>query len=707
MSIASDRAAIKFTGLLPISEQGCCGGVLISSNMEVVDKQRSNGAADEHEPAVQRAILPSVAIVESTIAKARRTVTLALAASGVIVAGVMVERSWLLHDAEISAQRLASAERTAGAIRLADERLTMSAKMAAATGDEAWITRYEYYLPSIDTAIAEGLALAPKVVADRFESETKISNDKLVVLERLSFEAVRAGDSARAHATLESRAYVDNKTVLSVGAEHFTEAMVRAVETELLAKQARANVEMVLVSLAVAFGGTLMWRRLSSSLERSQGYFLDAQRVAASDLLTGMANRVSLRDALSAAMRHASQQDQALSLLMIDLDRFKPVNDRLGHQVGDAVLTQAALRMSRMLRQGELLARYGGDEFAVLIPACGDVASVVAIAERLVLAVSAPMLIGGHAVEIGATIGIARFPQDATVEDELLHRADLALYKAKAERRGSVCCYDTDMAEAPVSQSGAEQALRVALDSGQIVPFYQPVVDLRSRRVLSLEILSRWRHPQRGLVPPVDFIPQAEASGMIGKLTLSVLRQACLDARQFDPDLRLSINVAAEQMQDRTLADQFLSVLRETGFDPRRLEVELTENALVRDIEAARQVIGLLKGAGMTIALDDFGTGYSSLAYLSELPVDKLKIDRAFIRALHQRAESPKVIAAVIGLSRSLGVEVIAEGVESERDAEALLALGCGSAQGFLFARPMDAAAMLANAPRERMLRAV
>jgi predicted signal transduction protein with EAL and GGDEF domain len=360
-----------------------------------------------------------------------------------------------------------------------------------------------------------------------------------------------------------------------------------------------------------------------------------------------------------------------------------------------------------VLRQGELLARYGGDEFAVLIPACGDADSVVAIAERLVRAVSSPMLIGGHAVEIGATVGFARFPQDVAVDDELLHRADLALYKAKAERRGSVCCYDANMAEAPVSQSGAEDALRAALEDGQIVPFYQPVVDLRSRRLLSLKILSRWRYPQRGLVPPVDFILLAEASGLIGALTLSVLRQACLDGRGFDADVRMSINVTAEQMQDRTLADQFLAVLRENGFDPRRLEVELTENALVRDIDAARQVIGLLKSSGMTIALDDFGTDYSSLAYLSELPVDKLKIDRSFIRTLHERAESTKIVAAVIGLSRSLGVEVIAEGVESERDAEALLALGCGSAQGFLFARPMDAAAMLAYAPGERLLRAL
>jgi diguanylate cyclase (GGDEF)-like protein len=658
-----------------------------------------SSADSRHEPPAgtvgsERVVLPSVAIVEKTIAKARRTVSIALVGAGLIVCGVLAERSWLLREGQRIATQLATAQQTAGEILLADERLTMSAKMAAATGDTAWITRYEKYLPEIDAAIAQGIALAPPDVARRFDQETRVANDKLVALERYSFEAVRAADPARAHAVLEGSAYAENKQVLSDGTERFTGAMVTAVRNQLLELRAQADLVLALVAAIAFLAGGFIWRRLGSSLDSSRGFFIDAQRVASNDMLTGVANRVSLRDTLSAELLRADAQGRPLALLMIDLDRFKPVNDKLGHAVGDLVLKEVALRMSRVLRHGELVARYGGDEFAVLIPACGDAATSVAIGERLVRAVSAPMVVGGHAVEVGATIGVARFPDDAKVDEDLLQCADLALYQAKSERRGSVRCYDTGMADAPSAKAVAEQALRDAVRDGQIVPFYQPIVDLASRRVQSLEILSRWQHPERGLVPPSDFIALAEDCGEIGALTLAVLRRACLDARDFDPDVRLSINVAAAQIEDATLADQLLAVLHETGFDPRRLEIELTENALVRDIGSARRVIAMLKAAGMTIALDDFGTGYSSLAYLSELPFDKLKIDRSFIRTLHERAESAKIVASIIGLSRSLGVEVVAEGVETERDAEVLLRLGCGSAQGFLFARPMSAAAM-------------
>lgn len=647
--------------------------------------------------ATERVVLPSVAIVESTIAKARRTVLLALLGAGLIVCGVLAERNWLLGEGQRIATQLATAQQTAGDILLADERLTMSAKMAAATGNVAWITRYEKYLPEIDAAIAQGIALAPPEVARRFDQETRVANDKLVALEQYSFEAVRAADPARAHAVLEGSAYAQSKEVLADGTQRFAGAMVDAVRSELLALRSQANLVFGLVATIALLAGGLIWRRLDSSLSRSRGYFLDAQRVASNDMLTGVANRVSLRDALSAELSRADAQRLSLAVLMIDLDRFKPINDKLGHAVGDLALKEVALRMSRVLRHGELVARYGGDEFAVLIPACADSATATAIGERLVRAVSAPMVLGGHAIDVGATVGVALFPGDARVDEELLRCADLALYQAKAERRGSVRCYDAGMADAPSAKVVLEQALRDAIRDGQIVPFYQPIVDLGSRRVHCLEILSRWQHPERGLVPPAEFIPLAEACGEIGALTLAVLRRACLDARDFDADVRLSLNVAAAQIEDATLAEQLLAVLHETGFDPRRLEIELTENALVRDIDTARRVIAMLKASGMTIALDDFGTGHSSLAYLSELPFDKLKIDRSFIRTLHERAESAKIVAAIIGLSRSLGVDVVAEGVETERDAEVLLRLGCGSAQGFLFARPMPAAALLSE----------
>jgi len=639
-------------------------------------------------------VLPSVAIVEQTIAKARRTVSLALLGAGLIVCAVLAERTWLLGEATHIATQLAAAQQAAGLILLNDERLTMSAHLAAATGDATWVKRYDQYIPEIDAAIAQGNALAPPDVADRFNQETRAANDRLVALERYSLEAASAGNIPSAQATLASAAYAENKQVLNAGTERFAQDMVGAVNDRLTALHTQANFVMMIVAALSLAAAALISRHLGSSLARSRGYFLDAQRVAANDMLTGVANRVSMRDALAGELARSAATGQPLALLMIDLDRFKPINDRLGHAVGDMVLKEAADRMGKSLRQGELLARWGGDEFAVLIPACSDLNVAVAIAERLVRAVSAPMVVGGHAVDVGATVGVARFPDDAKLDAELLHNADLALYAAKAERRGSVRCYDPRMVAAPSDQALQAQLLGKAIASGQIVPFYQPIVDLGDRKARSLEILSRWQHPERGLVPPAEFIPLAESSGQIGALTLAVLRQACIDARGFDPALRLSINIVAAQMEDASLVPLLLAVMLDTGFDPRRLEIELTEHALVRNIDAARSVIAALKAAGMTIALDDFGTGYSSLAYLSDLPFDKLKIDRSFVVTLRERSESAKVVAAIIGLSRSLGAQVIAEGVETEGDAEALQRLGCEQAQGYLFARPMPAAAV-------------
>ncbi len=652
------------------------------------------------QPAISApALLPSIAIVDKTILAARRAVLLCLLGASALVAVVLAERSWLLREGEQLTAKLSEAEQMAGKILLADEQLTTATLLAATTGDMSWVDRYDAKLPVIDQAIARAMALAPAEAAYRFDTETKLANDKLVVLERSAFDAVRRGELASAQATLDSPAYAQHKQVLSEGTERFTASMVGSVNAELEALRQRADVALLVISALVIIASFGMWRRLDGSLARSRGFFVDAQSMASSDMLTGLANRVSLRDALGALTQAAPPAAPPLTLLMLDLDRFKPVNDRLGHAVGDAVLKTVALRMSRLLREGELVARWGGDEFVVLIPGCDDEPAGMAIAERLIRAISQPMVVAGHAVEISATVGMARFPHDAKVVEDLLQRADLALYRAKSQRRGSTVAWSADMDGQAVSQGDLTQDLRRAIAAGEIVPFYQPIVRLADRKVQTLEILARWQHPQRGLLPPSEFIAQAESCGAIGALTQAVLRQACLDARAFAPDVRLSINVAAAQLEDLRLVDELLAVLHETGLDPRRLEVELTEYALVRDVASARHVVGLLSQAGITIALDDFGTGYSSLAYLSELPVDKVKIDRSFVRSLHEGTTSAKIIASIVGLSRSLGVEVVAEGVETETDAQAVAKLGCQAAQGYLFARPMPAAMLMRSEP--------
>ena len=265
------------------------------------------------------------------------------------------------------------------------------------------------------------------------------------------------------------------------------------------------------------------------------------------------------------------------------------------------------------------------------------------------------------------------------------------MYRAKHGGRGAVCLYDPQQDEVMSERHMLEQQLREGIAAGQLVPFYQPIVGLERRNVLSLELLCRWRHPERGLLSPDKFIPLAEQSGLIGPLTFSLLRAACKDMARFPPHWRLSFNVAPQQIQDEQLVPQLLSILRESGVPPSRLDVELTETALVNDTARARQVILALKKAGMTVTLDDFGTGYSSLAYLAEMTFDKIKIDRSFVRTLPDRAESAKIVDAIVGLSRSLGVATVAEGVETELQAGMLQQLGCQTGQGFLFGRPVPA----------------
>ena len=390
---------------------------------------------------------------------------------------------------------------------------------------------------------------------------------------------------------------------------------------------------------------------------------------------------------------------------MVDLDRFKPVNDRNGHMVGDLVLKEVARRLARCLRPTDLRARYGGDEFVVVVDESDGPRTARNAADRIVAKLAEPMIFGDLSVNIGASIGIARFPKDADSDDELLRKADSALYRAKKNPEGSpggngngnasgvggICQYDPALDEAQSERAALEAALRDGIARGHFVPYYQPIVNLQRRQVKSLELLCRWRHPERGLLSPDKFIPLAEASGLIGPLTISLLSQACQDMLRFPPHWRLSLNVAPQQIQDRTLVPQLMAVLKENGMPPARLDVELTETALVNDTARAREVILDLKRCGMTVTLDDFGTGYSSLSYLAEMTFDKIKIDRSFVRTLRDKPESAKIVDAIIGLSRSLGVDTVAEGVETEEEAEMLQRLGCINGQGYLFGKPMRA----------------
>lgn len=644
--------------------------------------------------------------IDGTLRIARRAIALALGAVALVLLLVLTERSWFLDSHRRATQRLTQAEQATSALLLADERLTMSARMAAVSGEERWIARYHTHLPEVEAALATGEALAPSDVARRFHDQTKAASESLVSLETTALEAIAVGAPAVARAILDGDRYKQDKARLNSATLEFTQSTLEAVRADQLALRRRADaVLLTLLGVALAVG-FVTWRRLNASLKRSREVMVDAheriERLATSDMLTGLPNRTALHEGMRTAIARAQREERQLALLMIDLDKFKPINDRHGHQIGDRVLREAAQRMARLLRGSELHARYGGDEFVALIDDHGDANAGHRVAERLMAGLSEAIAVDGMMLQVGASVGIARFPADAGDADELLRRADLALYRAKQGGRGRSCYFDATLDNAVAEREAFEQRLRDAIEQGQIVPHYQPVVDLADRRVRSVELLSRWQDPERGLVPPSEFIGAAERAGLIGRLTLAVLHQACIDLKAMPRSWRVALNVAPDHLQDPGLVDRLLDVMRVHGTDPRRFEVELTETALVADMHAARRTIDALKREGITVALDDFGTGYSSLSYLSQLSFDKIKIDRSFVATLHERSESAKIVSSIVGLGASLGVQVVAEGVETERDARTLAGLGCGAAQGFLFARPLPLADLLRrHAPQE------
>ncbi|MDO9714183.1 EAL domain-containing protein [Paracraurococcus lichenis] len=413
--------------------------------------------------------------------------------------------------------------------------------------------------------------------------------------------------------------------------------------------------------------------------------------IAHHDALTGLPNRVLFRERLDETLVRA-RRDEGFAVLCLDLDRFKDINDTLGHPAGDALLRVVAERLKTVLRETDTLARLGGDEFAILQPNVDQPGDASPLARRLVEALSAPFDLGGHQVVIGTSVGIALAPTDGLDADLLLKAADMALYRAKAEGRGRWCFFEPEMDARMRERRLLELDLRRALVVGEFELHYQPIVAVASRRVSGLEALLRWRHPERGLVPPDAFIPLAEEIGLIVPLGEWVLAQACRDAAGWLGTPKVAVNLSPVQFASRGLVDAVATALELSGLDPARLELEITETVMLQDTQATLATLHRLKALGVRIAMDDFGTGYSSLSYLQRFPFDKVKIDRSFTSGLEQSPRSNAIVGAVTDLCLGLDMTITAEGVETEEQLQELRRKGCGEAQGYLFSKPQPAA---------------
>jgi diguanylate cyclase (GGDEF)-like protein/PAS domain S-box-containing protein len=402
------------------------------------------------------------------------------------------------------------------------------------------------------------------------------------------------------------------------------------------------------------------------------------------DALTDLPNRVLFRDQIERELQNTSRGEQ-FALLYIDIDEFKGINDSLGHHVGDELLKTVAARIRSCIRDTDLIARLGGDEFAVIQTAIGNITGVVEFVTRIHDAIRQPYQCLGHQLSTDASIGIALAPQDGTDLDQLIKNADLAMYAAKADGRRTHRFFEPAMDASAKARLTMEQDLRQALADGGFEIHYQPLVDLRHNEVTGCEALLRWRHPERGMISPAEFIPVAEDTGLINELGEWVLRTACAEAASWPDHIRIAVNVSPVQLKCQTLALKIIGALAASGLPASRLEIEITEAVLIRDDEAALAILHQLRTIGVRIALDDFGTGYSSLSYLKRFPFDKIKIDRCFIGDLAEIDGSSAIVQAVVNIAAARNMTTTAEGVETLEQQELLRTLGCTEMQGYLF----------------------
>ena len=433
----------------------------------------------------------------------------------------------------------------------------------------------------------------------------------------------------------------------------------------------------------------LGWVATHEDITEQRRTKIKIEHMAHHDALTDLANRVLLNERLEQALNRI-RRDEMVAIHHLDLDQFKAVNDTLGHHGGDELLKIVASRLRLLVRETDTIARMGGDEFAI-VQVAADPTEATALAQRIIGAIGEPFDIDGHHAVIGVSIGIAVGPGDGLLPEELLRNADLALYRAKGDGRGTFRFFEPEMDLHMQARRIMEQDLRKALPAGEFELYYQPVINLANSEISGFEALIRWNHPTQGMVAPNAFIPLAEEIGFIVPMGEWVIREACATVARWPEDIHVAVNISAVQFRSPGLMQVILGALAASGLNPTRLELEITESVLLQDKEATLATLHQLRQLGVRIAMDDFGTGYSSLTYLQCFPFDKIKIDRSFVKDITDNAGSLNIVRAVAGLATGLGMKTTAEGVETKEQLDTITSEGCTEVQGFLFSRPLPA----------------
>ena len=499
--------------------------------------------------------------------------------------------------------------------------------------------------------------------------------------------------SAYALELIRYSAWTIGNVLLALGFWHWLPLVCAIKQAEEELKQANELLEIQVTQRTSELKSAN--EKLRQDLEERKRVEQSIRHMAHHDALTGLPNRALFRDRLTHAMAQADRYHQILAVLFLDLDRFKAINDTLGHNVGDQLLKIAAERLRSCVRDCDTVARLGGDEFTIIVDDIVEVRDAAVVAQKILDTLSQPFNLHEHEVFISVSIGLTLYPNDDENADNLLRNADSAMYRAKEYGRNNYQFYVADMNVKARERLMLESQLRRALDRNEFTLYYQPRVDLSSGKVIGAEALLRWRHPDRGLVPPVQFIPILEETGMIIPVGEWVLQQASQQNRAWQdlglPKIRMAVNLSVRQFIQKELADSILSIIERAGLAPEYLELEITEDLLLEHNQTNIKTLTKLRNRGVHISIDDFGTGYSSLSYLKRLPIDTLKIDQSFLRDIENDPDNKAITSAIIAMANSLHLNVLAEGVETEEQLAFLRAQGCNEIQGFSFSKPLTA----------------
>jgi diguanylate cyclase (GGDEF)-like protein len=515
-----------------------------------------------------------------------------------------------------------------------------------------------------------------------------ICNDRYAQMYGLSPEQVRPGTALRK--ILDAR--IANGFFVGTDPEAYVRERIEATRHFMPACRVREMSDGRMISVTITPTADGGWVSTHEDVTERRRIEAQVEHLATHDTLTNLPNRAWLIERLAAAISRARQEDRRVAVLVLGLDRFKEINDTFGHVAGDSLLKEMSNRLTRRVPETDAVARIGGDEFAIIQSVANAGTAAAAMAKKIQATITVPFELGDHHVPVFASIGIAVAPDDGTEPERLVKNAGLALHRAKGEGRGGYRFFEPEMDQRMQERRSLERDLRLALANGELELHYQPQVNLQRNEISGCEALLRWTHAERGRVSPAEFIPIAEETGLIGQIGEWALRQACAEAAKWPAHVIVSVNLSPAQFKGRNVTQSVLNALAATGLPPERLELEITETAMIQDAEGALVALKQLHDRGVRLALDDFGTGYSSLSYLRKFPFDKIKIDRSFIHDLSEAGEeSTAIVRCIARLGESLGMTTTAEGVETKEQLERVRAEGCTECQGYYFSAPIPA----------------